>query len=98
MGTDPFVAAKPDARLVNLLIRAHRFNATLIGSADLRFAALAKQEGVKPCNYWPHGVVPSRSLVSTSAAPFRLPRALPSSVHSLEPRSEPSAAICSRRV
>ena len=56
-GTDPFVAAKPDARLVNLLIRAHRFNATLIGSADLRFAALAKQEGVKPCNYWPHGVV-----------------------------------------
>ena len=45
-GTDRFVAAKPDARLVNLLIRAHRFNATLIGSADLRFAALAQQEGV----------------------------------------------------
>jgi DNA invertase Pin-like site-specific DNA recombinase len=45
-GADPFVAAKPDARLIKLLIRAHRFNATLIGSADLRFAALAKQEGV----------------------------------------------------
>jgi hypothetical protein len=32
-GTGPFAAAKPDARLIKLLIRAHRFNATLIGSA-----------------------------------------------------------------
>src|SRR5262249_30831190 len=29
-GTDPFATAKPDARLVKLLIRARRFNATLV--------------------------------------------------------------------
>ena len=45
-GTDPFAIAKPDARLIKLLIRAHRFNATLVGSADAPFAALAQQEGV----------------------------------------------------
>ena len=28
-GTDPFAAAKPDARLIKLLLRARRFNATL---------------------------------------------------------------------
>ena len=28
-GTDPFAAAKPDARLIRLLLRARRFNATL---------------------------------------------------------------------
>src|SRR5262249_43676045 len=28
-GTDPFAAAKPNARLVKLLLRAHRFNAAL---------------------------------------------------------------------
>jgi site-specific DNA recombinase len=47
-GTDPFVAAKPDARLIKLLVRARRFNATLIGSDDVPFAALAKREGVSP--------------------------------------------------
>jgi hypothetical protein len=30
--TDPSVVTKPDARLVKLLIRAHRFHVTLIGS------------------------------------------------------------------
>ena len=45
---DPFATAKPDARLVKLLIRAHRFNATLAGSGGTPFAALAKQEGVSP--------------------------------------------------
>ena len=40
--------AKPDARLIKLLIRAHRFNATLVGSGGTPFAALAKQEGVSP--------------------------------------------------
>jgi site-specific DNA recombinase len=45
---DPFSAAKPDARLINLLIKAHRFNATLAGSGGTPFAALAKQEGVSP--------------------------------------------------
>ena len=43
---DPFSTAKPDARLIKLLIRAHRFNATLAGSGGTPFAALAKQEGV----------------------------------------------------
>jgi len=45
---DPFSSAKPDARLVRLLVRAHRFNATLAGSGGTPFAALAKQEGVSP--------------------------------------------------
>jgi hypothetical protein len=43
---DPFSTAKPDARLIKLLTRAHRFNATLAGSDGVPFAALAKQEGV----------------------------------------------------
>ena len=47
-GTDPFAAAKPDARLIKLLIRARRFNATLVRSDDVRFAALAKRERVSP--------------------------------------------------
>jgi hypothetical protein len=46
-GTDPFATAKPDARLIKLLIRARRFNAALVGS-DVPFAALAKREGVSP--------------------------------------------------
>ena len=44
-GTDPFATAKPDARLVNLLIRARQFNATLLGSDGMPFATLAKREG-----------------------------------------------------
>ena len=46
--TDPFATAKPDARLVKLLIRARRLNATLLDSDGVRFAALAKREGVSP--------------------------------------------------
>jgi hypothetical protein len=45
-GTDPFAAAKPDARLIKLLLKARRFNATLVGSDGVRFAALAEREGV----------------------------------------------------
>jgi site-specific DNA recombinase len=45
-GTDPFATAKPDARLIKLLIRARRFNAALVGSDGVPFAALAKREGV----------------------------------------------------
>jgi len=45
-GTDPFATAKPDARLIKLLIRARRFNATLIGSGGVPFAPLAEREGV----------------------------------------------------
>jgi site-specific DNA recombinase len=47
-GTNPFVAAKPDGRLIKLLVRARRFNATLVGSDDVPFAALAEREGVSP--------------------------------------------------
>ena len=47
-GTDPFATAKPDARLVKLLIRARRFNARLLDSDGVPFAALAKREGVSP--------------------------------------------------
>ncbi len=44
-GTDPF-AAKPDARLIRLLLRARRFNATLVHGEGIPFAALAQREGV----------------------------------------------------
>src|SRR5205823_3917452 len=44
-GIDPF-AAKPDARLIKLLLRARRFNATLADSEGIPFAVLAQQEGV----------------------------------------------------
>jgi hypothetical protein len=42
-GTDPFAASKPDARLIKLLL-----NATLVGSDEVPFAALAEREGVSP--------------------------------------------------
>jgi hypothetical protein len=47
-GTDPRATAKPDERLVKLLIRACQFNATLLDSDGLPFAALAKRQGVSP--------------------------------------------------
>jgi hypothetical protein len=47
-GTDPFATTKPDARLVKLLIRAHRFHAALLNSNGVPFAALAKRQGVSP--------------------------------------------------
>jgi hypothetical protein len=46
-GTDPFATAKPDARLIKLLIRAHRFT-TLVDGGSMPFAALAEREGVSP--------------------------------------------------
>jgi DNA invertase Pin-like site-specific DNA recombinase len=45
-GTDPLAAAKPDPRLIKLLLRARRFNATLAHSEGVPFAALAQREGV----------------------------------------------------
>src|SRR6266436_6276568 len=45
-GTDPLAAAKPDARLIKLLLRARRFNATLADSEGIPFAVLAQREGV----------------------------------------------------
>src|SRR5215475_13047595 len=47
-GVDPFATAKPDARLIKLLIRARRFNATLVDSDGVSFAALVKRESVSP--------------------------------------------------
>ena len=47
-GADPFATAKPDARLIKLLIRARRFNAALVDSDGVPFAALVKREGVSP--------------------------------------------------
>jgi hypothetical protein len=43
-GTDSFVAAKPDGRLIKLL-RARRFHATLVHSDGVPFAALAVSAG-----------------------------------------------------
>jgi DNA invertase Pin-like site-specific DNA recombinase len=45
-GIDPFATAKPNARLIKLLLRARRFNAALTQSEGLAFAALAQREGV----------------------------------------------------
>jgi hypothetical protein len=45
-GTDPFAAAKPDMRLIKLLLRARQFNATLAHSEGVPFVALAEREGV----------------------------------------------------
>jgi hypothetical protein len=38
--------AQPKARLIKLLLRARRFNATLAHSEGIPFAALAQREGV----------------------------------------------------
>jgi site-specific DNA recombinase len=45
-GTGPFTTAKPEARLIKLLLKARRFNATLAHSEGVPFAALAQREGV----------------------------------------------------
>jgi site-specific DNA recombinase len=44
--TDPFAAAKPDTRLIKLLLTARRFNATLAQGEGVPFAALPQREGV----------------------------------------------------
>jgi hypothetical protein len=46
-GTDPVATPKPDARLIKLLLMARRFNATLVGSDGVPFAALAERAGVR---------------------------------------------------
>src|SRR5262249_35854580 len=46
--TDPFTTAKPDARLIKLLIKARRFNVALVAGDPMPFAALAKRERVSP--------------------------------------------------
>ena len=47
-GTEPFATAKPDARLIKLLVRACQFNAALLDSDGVPFAALAKRHEVSP--------------------------------------------------
>jgi hypothetical protein len=46
-GTDRFVAAKPDGRLIKLLVRARRFNATLVPTCTVPWphAAAAASRG-----------------------------------------------------
>ena len=44
-GTDPFATAKPNARLVKLLLRARRFNAALTQGEGIAFAALVRRFG-----------------------------------------------------
>jgi hypothetical protein len=44
-GNDPFATAKPDARLVKLLIRARQFNATIPDSDGVSFAAWPSGKG-----------------------------------------------------
>jgi hypothetical protein len=86
-GTDPF-AAKPDARLIKLLLRARRFNATLARGEGVPFAALAQRERVsrslfhasRPPQLSRAGYHPSNPRWA-AAARFRggeAPRALPS--------------------
>jgi hypothetical protein len=45
-GTYPFATAKPNARLIKLLLRARRFHAALTQGEGIAFAALAQREGV----------------------------------------------------
>ena len=45
-GSDPFAAAQPDMRLIRLLLRVRRFNATLAQGEGVPFAVLAQREGV----------------------------------------------------
>src|SRR5262249_16092217 len=52
-GADPFATAKPDGRLMKLLIRARRFNVTLVDSDGVPLAALAKRERVSPSYFTP---------------------------------------------
>src|SRR6202040_4171614 len=45
-GTDPFAVEKPNARLIKLLVRAHRFNTTLVHSDGVAFTTAVVREGV----------------------------------------------------
>ena len=45
-GTDSFAVAKPNARLIKLLVRAHRFNTSLVQGDGIALAALAVRERV----------------------------------------------------
>src|SRR5215831_18684282 len=49
----PLAVSKFDARLIKLLLKARRFNATLVGSDEVSFAALAEREGVSPSYFTP---------------------------------------------
>ena len=73
-GTDSFVA-KPDARLIKLLLRARRFNATLAQGEGVPFAALAEREGVSRSYFtrlvrlsYSRRILPRRSSMGGSRA------------------------------
>ena len=55
-GADPFVTAKPDARLIKLLIRARRFNATLVDSDGVPFMREAMRAADLPNDCTLHGL------------------------------------------
>jgi len=46
--SDWLAKAKPDARLIKLLISARRFNTALVGGDRVPFSAVAKRQGVSP--------------------------------------------------
>ena len=46
--SDWLAKAKPDARLIKLLIRARRFNTALVGTDGMPFSAVAKAAGREP--------------------------------------------------
>jgi len=65
---DPFSPAKPDARLIKLLTRAHRFNATLAGRAGGRLPHWPSKKGsVHPTS---RGSSASATSLRTSRKPF----------------------------
>jgi hypothetical protein len=66
-GTDPFAASKPDARLIKLLLKARRFNATLVGSDEVPFAALPSAKASAS----PISRVLSASAISRRISPTR---------------------------
>jgi site-specific DNA recombinase len=78
---DPFSTAKPDARLIKLLIRAHRFKPTLAGRGGTPFAALAKQERCQ-------------SILLHAARPPQLPR---SGHHASHSRRAPAIPLDRRQ-
>ena len=67
-GTDPFAAAKPDARLIKLLLRARRFSATLAESDNVPFAAPTARRR-KPIQTVTSSAVLSLAAVAADRAP-----------------------------
>ena len=82
-GADPFATAKPDARLIKLLIRARRFSITLVDGDGVSFAELAKREGVSRSYF-------TRLLRLSYLAPD-ITQAITPTARSKEPLQKPAA-------